>query len=483
MSELREVFCAWIRVQDIEGCKISEVEGEGFTLASDQMKGWVGFYDIDGQEVVELRLERIEDGESVFFLHFELNDLMRAQELFNEMIAAMQEASAKETTHILLCCTCGMTTTFFAMKLNELAKGLGIDYDFKAVPIDEAKRSGSNYAAVLLAPQVGYQRKELAEALPDTLIIDLPGKIFGSYDAQGALRLVLDATTNTRNVKRDEELRAVREYDDTKCVLALSYIYREDEPTLSYRVLDHGAIKTTGMLVRHPINIEQMDATTILRDMATAMLDDLSVTLRLEGWKMSDFDAVGIAVPGVVDGTTIVTWHNGVETCHEFGEELNKLSEMWGPKVFLHSNACAAAAGCYMTQETYENVAFHAQTVGVPNGEDGFVVEGKSLVGRRGRAGYLAPLAQGYDLEMSPQQASWSFWGIRKLVAGYLSSVICTLAPEVIYVWCDLLPDMDELREELETTLPAASVPELVAIADFDEYALVGELTLTLQNA
>ena len=39
-------------------------------------------------------------------------------------------------------------------------------------------------------------------------------------------------------------------------------------------------------------------------------------------------------------------------------------------------------------------------------------------------------------------------------MARYVTSLACTIAPQVIYVWCDLLPQMDELREELEKVLP-----------------------------
>ena len=42
------------------------------------MKGWVNFYDIDGACIVELRLERVLDGEPAFFLHFELEYIVRA---------------------------------------------------------------------------------------------------------------------------------------------------------------------------------------------------------------------------------------------------------------------------------------------------------------------------------------------------------------------------------------------------------------------
>ena len=136
----------------------------------------------------------------------------------------------------------------------------------------------------------------------------------------------------------------------------------------------------------------------------------------------------------------------------------------------------------HMSQEEYDNVVFHAQAIGVADGEQGYVVTGKPLVGRGGRSGHVGPLAKGFALSMSLDDAAWRVNGMRELVARYLANVICGLAPDAIYVWCDLLPDMDELREELLKTLPADSIPELMGVADYDGCVLTGELALCLRR-
>jgi hypothetical protein len=41
---------------------------------------------------------------------------------------------------------------------------------------------------------------------------------------------------------------------------------------------------------------------------------------------------------------------------------------------------------------------------------------------------------------------------------------------------------MDELREELEKTLPASAVPALVEVSDYDDCVLMGELALCLDR-
>lgn len=463
MSELCNAYRTWILSQDLDGCQLSEDAKGNIVIENELVKGWASFYDIDGMEIAELRLERVLDGEAAFFLHFELEDLERSKELFNEMAEALYDMTHREVRHILLSCTVGMTTTFFSMKLNELAQSFGLDYDFTAQPIEEAKKNGTEYAAVLLAPQVGHRRGEVAELLPNTPVIEIPGKIFGAYDANALLRLVMDTLSGSREAEDNQHLQVAREFDNTKRVLALSYIHREDEPTLSYRVLDKGKVAASGMLVRRSFDVRT--------------LDDLAATLRIQGWKTDEFDAIGVAVPGVVDNGVIVEQRDDAEIRFDLGAKLKKL---WGTTVYVDYNASAAAVGCYVSQDEFENVAFHAQAIGVPHGEEGYVVEGKPLIGRSGRSGHLGPLGPVFVLGTDLDAAAWRLNGMRELVCRYLASLACTIAPEVIYVWCDLLPDMDELHEELAKTLPESAIPKLVEVADYDDCVLVGEMALCL---
>ena len=60
----------------------------------------------------------------------------------------------------------------------------------------------------------------------------------------------------------------------------------------------------------------------------------------------------------------------------------------------------------------------------------------------------------------------------------YLMCCIGVAAPEAIYVAVDLLPDMDELHDELARWLPEGTVPELVHVCDYHERVLVGEYAL-----
>ena len=194
---------------------------------------------------------------------------------------------------------------------------------------------------------------------------------------------------------------------------------------------------------------------------------------------MEDFDAIGVAVPSIVDDGVVIEERDGEELRFELRE---RLEQMWNNTVYLDFSATAAAVGCYVSQDAYENVVFHAQAVGRVEAEEGYVVSGVPVIGRHGRSGHLGNVARGFALSMPVEDAAWRVTGMRELVARHVETLACTIAPDVVYVWCDLLPDMDELRDELLKTLHADAVPELVAISDYDEHVLLGELSLCLRR-
>ena len=464
MSELAATYHQWILAQDIEDMSIEEKDDEHIDLRSDSVDGCANFYDIDDATIVELRLESRSGGEPLFFLHFELLELERAQMLFNEMRQTYEKTFNTSVRHVLLCCSCGITTTFFANKLNETARTLEVDYDFCAMPLDQAKEQGSEFVAVLLAPQVGHLRQSVVEALPNTLVIELPVSIFGAYDATAALNLVIGAVSGARAAARSD-LRMARDFDRSKCVLAICYVYREDESTLSYSVLDRGERSISGMLVRSHFD--------------TLILDDLAATLRVAGYPPDGFDAIGIGVPNMTDKGVLLT---RLEHGYARFDLAQVMRERWGVPVFVDNNATAAAAGCYVSQGEWDDVAFHAQTIGVPACDEGLVIGGLPRAGLCGFAGSLKYLSHDFSLSMDLNEAAWRYDGTLELVARYLAATICVVAPQAIFVWCDLVPDMEELREELHKTIPSLVIPQLVAVSDYDGLVLMGELSLCLQR-
>ena len=470
MTSLANDFRSWILSRAmmlrhvVEGCTVESPDDEHVRIITEKATANVNFYELEpgAPEIVELNIIPADDPDNpTFFLHFEMDDLDHAQQLFDELTDTLSQLTAQKVTRILLSCTSGLTTSFFAKKLAEVATTLSLDYEFEAKPIVQALEVAGEYEAVMLAPQVHMHRDEMVERHPDLVVFEIPGAVFGSYDAGTALRMLLNAMSENALAARMEQAdtRIVRKLDNDKRILVISAVYGVKDSLYSYRVYDHGEVVLDGC-VEKP-------------GRSYCDVKDVLATVHLQGVDPSSLDAIGLALPGVVDGSTVhmVSIDLGMP-------DFAKLSESLGVPIFVDNNANAAAVGCYVSQDEYENIALHRQPTGYCVGGQGLIIDGRLVRGNHGLAGEQGYLVQKLGGRDSLRKKGWTTEGALDLVSSYLLCNISVAAPEAIYVAVDLLPDMDELAAELARWLPEGTVPKLVHVCDYHERVLVGEYAL-----
>jgi predicted NBD/HSP70 family sugar kinase len=115
-------------------------------------------------------------------------------------------------------------------------------------------------------------------------------------------------------------------------------------------------------------------------------IEDLIATLHVAGHDVRDLDAIGIAIPGVVNRESTAFEVVGSPGDYELGR---RIYERYGVRVFVDNNANAAAVGCYVSQDEYDSVSFHTQQTGHLIGCHGIVVDGHLVKGRGNFAGEL----------------------------------------------------------------------------------------------
>ena len=473
MDDLGTEFRAYVLATNVPECSVEKLDEEHFVLTTPTVRGEVNFYAFEEEpEIVELRIVDPDcDCEPKFFLHFELTDEARAEELFDEMCSELANHDRYDTTRVLLCCTAGMTTSMFAAKLTEAASTLSLDYSFEAIPLAQAEAEGGDWDAVLLAPQVAYQRKAVTEAFPDAVVVQIPPRIFASFDAGAALKMVMHLLSDHTVFPSDDSnnLKMVRDLKNDYRIMVISMVKRPKSDWLGWRIYDRGDVVAQGHVYKHHSSYRDVE--------------DLLSTLHLQGWNVHELDAVGIAVPGVVNRGT-VSDADPRYTDYELGRSLSK---RYQTKVFVDNNANAAAVGCYVTQTDYDSVVLHTQQTGFPVGGQGIVVDGHLLKGRKNFAGELAPLygaIHAPDEGQRNRELAWSTEGMLQLVAPTLAADVSLVSPDAIFVAVDLLDDMDALRQAM---LPffhgnEEHIPDLVRVADYRERIAIGELALCLQK-
>jgi hypothetical protein len=153
-TNVGKTFRSRLRARELAGCAIVAAGDDHYSIDCAEAHDEVNIYPMgDEPKIVEMRLERSSDGEPVFFLHFALEDEGRASALLDEMGEALRELREHQVTRILLCCTSGITTTFFANRLNEAAGALSLGYEFSALPFESAVRKGG----IATYDYVGFQ--------------------------------------------------------------------------------------------------------------------------------------------------------------------------------------------------------------------------------------------------------------------------------------------------------------------------------------
>ncbi len=65
---------------------------------------------------------------------------------------------------VLLVCAGGMSTSILMKKLEKYASEQGIDFEIAAVGLAAYKDVWQDYDCILMGPQVGYRKDELASA-------------------------------------------------------------------------------------------------------------------------------------------------------------------------------------------------------------------------------------------------------------------------------------------------------------------------------
>ncbi len=458
-------FRAWVRTQSLASHKMVAADDNHLYVEANNLRAEINIYTIvDESEIVEYRITHRTD-DPLFFLHFALDDMRRAKDLFQQMSEALAKQLSRKTTPILQCCTSALTTSMFASKMADAAKTLSLDYDFCALPVEQALKEADRFAAVLLAPQVAHLRARMRKEHPHTVVFEIPAKVFGSYDAGGALRLLLHALHDAQDAGLPEAtLSAVSDFSDNRRVLIITLFVMRDHSRIGYRLYERGVGKAEGT-VRKPL----LD----FRD-----VDDLIDTLILHDIDIKTLDAVGVAVPGVTYRGTI-TLPNVLDKSHELGVHLSQRLKM---PVFVDNNCNAAAVGCYVSQNEVENLVFYRHAFGHDAGGLGTVIDGQLLKGRRNLAGEPKYFESSFSLSTSYDEALWSANGLHELAFNVIATTMSLIAPDAVYIAVDTVDDADEFKGMLRDVFEDEYIPEVHIVRDYVERVYLGELALTLQK-
>ncbi len=161
-------------------------------------KGTIAFYE---GYILELSVEDCQSGQCPFYIHFAIQGKEQAKgniRLFFQALegkGAGQEALDRcavrrmKPLKILVSCSCGITSSYFALLMQESLNQAGAKITADAVGNTGVEEVGSRYDYILLAPQIGHMLPEFQEKYGDkVLAIDFMD--FASRNVNHVLNLI-----------------------------------------------------------------------------------------------------------------------------------------------------------------------------------------------------------------------------------------------------------------------------------------------------
>jgi len=188
-DESIELFQKWVyyKVKSDERLKLEEVDSHTYRIYYDNKIASFVVWPIG---VIEESI--YENEELLFYLHYQFYNFHFASDLFYRMIDKLTQQQYHKKRKILLCCTGGMTTSYFAEKINKYCSLNKLMYEVNATAAYRLDEFYKDYEMILIAPQLRYKVIELSKKYKPTIVQSIEPVTFASYDCQQLIQQVED---------------------------------------------------------------------------------------------------------------------------------------------------------------------------------------------------------------------------------------------------------------------------------------------------
>ena len=456
-----QAYRSWILAQKNDDYTISENNGD-IRITSAYAEGEINFVENMGFQIIEMKTINKKDDDIVFFLHFELMEEERAKELFREMMEAFTELKNQQKTKVLICCSSGLTSSYFALQLNETAEYLKKEYEFDYASYSNLYEKGFDFSAVLLAPQIKYHLKEAKSILKDQFVEVIPAKVFAAYDTAAVIEgLELLKAQHAAQIMEEQKAAMKKELQNKARILSVVLNIGKEHDTLEIpiRYYSEGEIKFE----------------TVLKKKWSRFEDILQVLKESEIHHMSEYiDRIAFCLPGIIKDGVL-----SFRTEHHRGEVniRQQVEEMFDIPLTLNNSTDMAALGFYYSQDQYTSINFHSYKPEGGNGES-LIREGKLISGRNNIVGEVSFTRKTLKKEDLHPGEKYKPKEIEKYLALFLTNSIIYSGPDAICIFSPLTPDMDHLHKRIAKYLPEEYIPDLIHIPEEEkiEYAHLGNL-------
>lgn len=447
------LFREWILIQKVPGCQTS-YKNNKILLTTPYCHGEVTF---NPHNLIELSVTNLINDKIEFYLHFQMHTMSHAISLYNQMMKCITRLINKPPVRVLLTCTSGLTTGFFASQLNEASALLSKNYQFDAVAYHELFEKAKNYDIILVAPQVSYQKAKIETCFKNKMVHVIPSEIFAKYDT-GQLLIFLEEQLSHQRFTDTSRLPVIRRpvFHTTK-ILTIATVRTSHRSRIIYRVFNQK-------------NETLLDNEVIKLDFQVSDLFDVLDTVLLFH---PDIPIIGISLPGIIkDGFMNFNGKHVLVL-----EQLN--TRYPNHRFYLFNDVNTFVSGYYISQNQYQCISFLFQPAAGFAGGIGSIFKGQLIEGAHHIAGEIKYLPLNYskdkeNLRKTPE-------GQLEMITLQALAVISINDPEILLISCQYI-NKEELIASLKKHLPEEYLPKIHFVEHFKEYALLGALILSIQQ-
>ncbi len=292
-----ECFKMWILSQGNEQCRISLHDDKTIKIMTQYSESTICFYP---NQIVEFNVTNKFKNEVELYLHFQFKNMKHTRKLFNEMYETIQKLIKKPVVKVLLCCSGGLTTGYFAQKINEAASLLSINIEVDAIAYDYLYEVGDGYDVIMLAPQISYLYAKANAILKNKIVLKIPSVIFAKYDVKEMISFIEEERINHKIIidQNHKPLPVKNKKHTGKKILCMTLIRNSNRVHIVYRLYD-GRNKILE-------NNEIIKPTFKLQDFYDVIDSELA--------QYPDIAIIGVSVPGIIHEEYINSMHlEGIE--------------------------------------------------------------------------------------------------------------------------------------------------------------------------
>lgn len=414
------------------------------------------------KNILELTVINDVQNKPIFYLHFLFKNMSHVLKLYNEMLDVLKALTNEPTKRILLTCSGGMTTGFFAEKINEACELLNVNMTADAIGYNNVYNVASGYDIILVAPQVSYILNQLKQVLPDKLIIEIPPKIFAAYDAGSMIRIIVNEFENKTITREEKTVYPINKYLKSKGkILSIVLIRESNRSNLVYYLYDENSnVLSSNRILRKTVSEDD--------------ICDIIDTLLLDH---PDILSIGISLPALFDDDAKVVKINYFY--RDITINIDKIRHKYKQAVHFDNDMNTAVVGCYVTQEEYKNIVALYQPTLYKAGV-GIIINGQLIKGLNNAAGEMQymPLRLSDDVSVLSSTPEGSV----ELVGKEILSLISTIAPEAVYVFCKLLLDENALYDYLKSYVPEKYIPKIIISEAMIKHCILGQKLLCQED-